>query len=43
MRYHTVREPGKGLETETHKDSQTETRVVLETGMPLYCGPEPLI
>ena len=34
MRHHTVREPGKGLEIETHKDSQTETRVILDTGMP---------
>ena len=25
MRYHTVHEPGKGLEIETHKDSQRET------------------
>ena len=35
MRCHTVDEPGKGLEIETHQDSQTETRVILETGMPL--------
>ena len=41
MRYHTVCELGKGLEIETHKDTQTETWVILETGMlqecPLYC------
>ena len=37
MRYHTVHEPGKGLEIETHKDTQTKTQVILETGMPQEC------
>ena len=41
MHHHTVREPGKELEIETHKDTETETWVILETGMPqeypLYC------
>ena len=36
MRYHTVLEPGKGIEIETHKDTQTETQVIFETGMPPF-------
>ena len=46
MSYHTVCEPGEGLEIETHKNTQTETRVILETRMPgmlLYCVQEHLI
>lgn len=37
MCYHTVREPGKRLEIQTHKDSQTETRVILDARMPQEC------
>ena len=43
-----LHKPGKGLEIETYRDTQTEreTKVILETGRPrcpLYCVPGQLI
>lgn len=37
VRHHTVCEPGKGLEIETHKDTETETQAIPDAKTPQEC------